>query len=234
MPDNNFEDYWGLWGLSVEEFNEILNDNENSYSGMFGYIAEVRLREQFFEGHEHVSNLGSPRDHDRNEKGDIVFDYKGKDIRIEVKSLNSQEDDIDIEYDMNGNPVYKGTVQVMASDRREITFEDGTSVESSLLEIGEFDILAVNMFEYFEDWEFMFIKNEDLPQSSTHNRLLKSNPNATYPPDRSPLPYSEDPFELIEETISSEGEIDETELDIQESNTEESNTGENACLSRYD
>jgi hypothetical protein len=222
MPGDEFLDYWDVWGLDIEEFNEILNNNENAYSGMFGYVAEVRLREQFFENDERISNLGSPRDHDRSEKGDIVFEHEGEEIRIEVKSLNTQKGDIAIREDLDGETVYEGTVQVMASDRREIEFPDGTTTKSSLLEVGEFDILAVNMFEYFMDWKFMFIKNEDISRSPTHDRLLKSNPNATYPTNRSPLPYSEDPFELIEDTISSEDETDKVGLEIEEDNSESS------------
>lgn len=222
MSENNdYVDYWNVWGLDVDEFNDIINANENAYSGICGYVAEVRAREQFFDTNEYISNLSSPRDHDRSEKGDIVFDYKGEEIRIEVKSLNTQDGDITIEQDIDGDNVYKGTAQVMASDNREITLRNGKTRTTSLLEVGEFDVLAVNMFEYFEGWQFMFIKNEDLPRSSSSERLLKSNPDATYPPDRSELPYSEDPFELIEETISSRDETDEVELNIQDPDDED-------------
>ena len=85
MSENNdYVDYWNVWGLDVDEFNDIINANENAYSGIFGYVAEVRAREQFFDTNEYISNLSSPRDHDRSEKGDIRLQGRGNTNRGEV------------------------------------------------------------------------------------------------------------------------------------------------------
>ena len=61
---------------------------------------------------------------------------------------------------------WTGRAQVDASDRREVELPDGSSVITTCLRRGEFDILAVNVFEFSQQWRFVFAKNEDLPASS--------------------------------------------------------------------
>ncbi|TKX45169.1 hypothetical protein [Halorubrum sp. ARQ200] len=204
MSDNNpdFIDYWNAWGLSPDEFNEIFNNNENVYSALFGYLSEKRVTERYFRNNEKITNLQSPRDHDTSKKGDIIFDYKGEEIIIEVKSLDTQPGDIQITDDMNGERKYMGTVQMRESDYIERTLQTGETIETSLIEIGLFDILAVNMFEYFDEYKFMFARSEDLTRSDVHPRLIASSPEAKYPPEiNEHVDYRENPFELIEEII---------------------------------
>ena len=42
--------------------------------------------------------------------------------------------------------------QVDASDKREVTFPNGTTLATTCLLPGKFDILAVNLFEFVQEW----------------------------------------------------------------------------------
>src|SRR5574341_2580520 len=55
---------------------------------ILGYIAERKLRD-LFESIPGVSDLRKDDDHDREKKGDLVVSYKGCEIRVEVKSLQT-------------------------------------------------------------------------------------------------------------------------------------------------
>ena len=52
------------------------------------------------------------------------------------------------------------------SDRRTVKFADGSSLETTLLLVGEFDVLAVNCFAFENRWFWLFARNRDLPHSS--------------------------------------------------------------------
>jgi len=59
-----------------------------------------------------------------------------------------------------------GRSQVDASDRRKVEFKDGSTLETTCLLRGEFDVLAVNCYAFNGKWEFAFALNRDLPQNT--------------------------------------------------------------------
>lgn len=61
---------------------------------------------------------------------------------------------------------FQGKFQCNASDKRAVAFPDQSKLETNLLLFGEFDILAVGLFPFREQWEFAFPLNRDLPQST--------------------------------------------------------------------
>ena len=97
---------------------------------------------------------------------------------------------------------FKGQVQCDASDKREIPLSNGESIKTTNLKVGEFDILAMGLFAFREQWDFGYMLNRDLPRS-THKAypeevrklLLK-----TLIPVELPLPANvvSDPFTLLE------------------------------------
>ncbi len=98
-----------------------------------------------------------------------------------------------------------GKAQVDASDRREVILPDGSTVTTTCLLKGEFDILAVNVFAFEDTWRFVFAKNSDLPTSSYRNyteyqrrHLLATLVEVHWPPKP---PFSEEPFTLMNEVI---------------------------------
>lgn len=191
------------WDLSFDEINELLTDNPSLRSFVSGYAAEMKCRRMWFDN-ERVSNVMKYDDHDRTKKGDIAFVYKGETFTVEVKSLQTNL----IKRDANGNLI--GKFQCDASDRREVTFRDGSSVETTCLLVGEFDLLAVNLHGFYGDWKFAFAKNEDLPRvngtrgrAKSYTELQLQNLLATTMPITDPpiAPYRMEPWSLLDELI---------------------------------
>lgn len=85
--------------------------------------------------------------------------YQGHRFVVESKSLHTHS--IRKEGD-----VWLGKAQCDASDRRSVTFADGSTLETTCLLAGEFDILAVNLFAFQDEWRFVFAKNSELPRST--------------------------------------------------------------------
>jgi hypothetical protein len=44
---------------------------------------------------------------------------------------------------------------------------NGESVETTYLLVGGFDLLAVNLLEFGQEWRFAFAKNSDLPRTTS-------------------------------------------------------------------
>ena len=182
------------WGLTEQELTEIIQQNPSMRGLMLGYIAEYKLRKMHFSD-AIFENVHKYDDHDRKKKGDLTVTYRGREFRIECKSLQTNS----IVTTARG---YKGKYQCDASDRRTITLRGGRKVETTCLQVGEFDVIGVNLFAFEEKWRFAFALNEDLPRSafrkyapSIRRRLL-----ATLMPVSWPLqaPYIESPIPLLE------------------------------------
>jgi hypothetical protein len=164
---------------------------------MFGYVAEMKLRSMWFSG-ESVTQAVKYDDHDRKKKGDLVITYRGHSFIIESKSLQTNsirrvEDKL------------FGKAQCDASDRRIINLPDGSSVNTTCLLVGEFDLLAINIFAFSDEWRFLFAMNKELPRSSyrkyteaQRQYLLASLVPVVYPPEP---PLYADPFKLLDEII---------------------------------
>ncbi|WP_166136493.1 restriction endonuclease [Nocardioides ochotonae] len=193
------------WDLSYDEINELLTDNPSLRSFVMGYAAEVKCRNMFFWDHPDVSAIYKPDDHDRTEKGDWMLTYKGHRIGVEVKSLQT----VSMRRRRDGSvmPHY----QCDASDARTVVFDDGSTVHTTALLVGEFDVVAVNIHAFEGKWDFAFCKNEDLLTmegatrgAARHYTLTQQRSliKTTQPmPFDVPPPYSRDPFVLFDEII---------------------------------
>ena len=126
---------------------------------MLGYVAELKFHDAFLE-HRAISEITKDDDHNRKRKGDRRIVYKGKELIIEVKSLQSAM------VKQLGPDEWSGKAQVDASDRRVITFHDGSTLNTTLLIKHEFHLLAVNCFAFGNKWRFAFALNKDLPCST--------------------------------------------------------------------
>lgn len=97
---------------------------------------------------------------------------------------------------------YTGAFQCDASDRREIVLDNGEKVSTTLLKVGEFDVIAAGIFSFRKQWEFGFALNEDLPRSDRYgensSHLIASLVNITYPLQP---PFVNDPIEIFEKII---------------------------------
>ena len=133
-------------------------------------------------------------------KGDISFQYKGREFKIEAKSLQTNS-----VYQEDG--IWKGKFQCDASDRREILLSNGHTVNTTCLAVGEFDIVAVSCYAFGDTWKFAFAKNSDLPHPGTRSRnvaaedreyLIKSLIDITWPLQP---PFTTDVYSLLDDMI---------------------------------
>lgn len=194
------------WDLGYAEINELLTDNPSLRSFVMGYAAEVKCKTRYFVGHPDITAIYKPDDHDRREKGDLIVTYKGERFGVEVKSIQTAS----MQPQRRSGEV-KPCYQCDASDRRAVTFADGTSVETTALLVGEFDVLAVNIHAFKGEWNFVFAKNKDLPTMEGASRgaaknytllqqrnLIRTSISIGLEPG---APYSYNPFEVFDAII---------------------------------
>lgn len=187
------------WEVTAEELTQAIDENPSLRGILFGYFAEYKLRRMWFENRPGVSDCVKYDNHDRQKKGDVVVTYKGRDFIIECKSLQTNS------IRQEGGR-WVGKAQCDASDRRKVTLKDGTSLETTCLLVGEFDLLAVNVFAFENNWRFIFAKNSDLPRSryrkyteGQRKELLASLVTVSWPPE---LPFADEPFSLLDGLLS--------------------------------
>ena len=82
---------------------------------------------------------------------------------------------------------------------------NGQKVNTTLLKIGEFDIVAAGIFGFRGKWEFGFALNEDLPRSthSSYSEEVQEQLIASLIPITWPLkePFVSDPFTLLDRVV---------------------------------
>ena len=107
---------------------------------------------------------------------------------------------LDLQTDQNAPRRVTGKVVIT-----DIKMPFGSTVNTTCLLVGEFDLLAVNLFAFEREWRFSFAKNEDLPRSKfrkytpeQREHLLASLVPVSWPPI--PPLYAE-PFQLLDEII---------------------------------
>jgi len=186
------------WDITAEELTAAIDANPSLRGMLLGYVAEFHLLKIWFQGRRNVSHFIKYDDHDRKKKGDLVVTYKKHPFKIECKSLQTNS----IQRVEN---IFVGKAQCDASDRRTVTFADGSTLETTCLLAGEFDLLAVNLFAFENKWRFTFAKNSDLPRSTyrqyteeQRSQLLASLVPVSWPPQP---PFRDEPFKLLGEII---------------------------------
>lgn len=195
------------WGLDLDDMDALLTQNPSLRSFVSGYCAEMKCGRIWFHNHPDISDLHKPDDHDRTASGDIAFTYRNQPFTVEVKSLQTGS------VKVRPDGTQTGTAQCDASDRRAITFPDGTVAETTCLLVGGFDILAVNTFAFDGQWRFLFAKNADLPRVSANAKgqgaltpaqrgllLSTSIPIVSGPPK---FPFRDEPWSLMDEIVAS-------------------------------
>jgi hypothetical protein len=187
------------WGITAEQLSKILQDNPSLRGMLFGYVAEIKLREMIGV-FPNVSYMTKFDDHDRTKKGDLYVIYQGKAFDIESKSLQTATVARD-----ETNQRWIAKAQVDASDKRTIRLPDETTMNTTLLLRGEFDILAVNCYAFENKWNFVFAENSELPTSTfpKYTQVQKENLIAslilvTWPPEP---PFYANLQELLDKMI---------------------------------
>lgn len=191
--------------ITIEEFTDIVDNNPSLRGFILGYIGEAKAKKHILTN-PNVSNVYKPDDHNRKSKGDLYINYKGKEFRIEVKSLQTND------VRQLDDDQWVGKYQCDASDSREIELPNGHTVKTTSLCVGEFDIVAVGLYQFGNTWRFAFAKNAELPRSKAHkatkkssaiseedaNFLIKGTLPITWPLS---APYTDDLFTLMDSML---------------------------------
>lgn len=191
------------WGLSTEELNEILSYRPSVRGMLMGFVAEYRLTRLWFSD-ARIHGWKRYDNHDRKRHGDFGFTYQGVPFSVEVKSLQSNSVE-HIQSLSGGEDRYIGKVQCDASDSKPKTLPNGQKLKTTCLVVGGFDLLAVNLFEFGQEWKFGFAKNSDLPRSKfkkytpvQQKYLLATSVRVTWPLES---PFRDEPFSLLGEIV---------------------------------
>ncbi len=185
------------WEITPDVLTKLLAQSPSLRGMLFGYVAEFKLEELWLQPPK-ITACFKTDEHNRKRKGDRVIIYRGKRFIIEAKSLQTST----VEYKEG---LWTAKSQVDASDRRQVTLPDGTTLATTCLVVGEFDVLAVNVYPFKNEWRFVFAKNRDLPRTSwrgytseQRQYLLATMVKVTWPPTP---PFYKDLFELLDELI---------------------------------
>lgn len=188
------------WNVTLEELDEILSSRPSLRGILMGFIAEYKVS-QLYLNDTRISRLVRYDNHDRKNLGDFSFVYKGETISVQVKSLQTKS----IRQTEKG---LEGVFQCDASDKRLVKLPSGQEIETTCLLAGGFDLLAVNIFQFANQWKFAFAKNADLPRTKSHKYkdnqeakqyLLATSIRITWPLQ---APFSDDPFKILDSIVN--------------------------------
>ncbi len=191
-------DLLNSWGITAAELSEIVAENPSMRGLMFGFVAEYKLKKEWLL-RRGITNLERPRSHDRKQKCDFTFDYRGTNVKVEVKCLDTPKVRLK-------DGIYEGTFQCNASDTTEVVLPNGRRVTTNCLVVDGFDILAVCLFAFGNRWRFAFARNRDLPRTTwrgytpaQQKYLLTSAMKISWPLQ---APYVTDLFELLDGLVA--------------------------------
>lgn len=183
------------WGITEDELDIILMERPSVRGILIGFLSEYKLQRTVFSD-PRIHKLRRYDDHDRSRPADFSFDYQGETVTVEVKSLQTASV-------RSENGGFTGRCQVDASDKGKVTLPDGSTMKTTCLLVGKFDILAVNLFEFGQKWRFGFIRNRDLPRSRhkkytdyQRQHLLATTVQVTWPLKP---PFHASPFTILRE-----------------------------------
>jgi hypothetical protein len=197
VPNERIPDLLDAWALTRRELSEIVAENPSMRGLMFGFVAEYKLKKLWLLRSE-ITNLVRPGSHDRTQKCDFRFDYRGINVKVEVKCLDTPK-----VKQVDGG--YEGQFQCNASDTTPVRLPNGTLLSTNCLVVGGFDLLAVCLYAFGNDWRFAFALNDDLPRSTgrkytpeQQRYLLASSMKISWPLR---TPFADEPFSLLNRLV---------------------------------
>ena len=154
---------------TVERLGMLYKTNPNFRAIVDGYNGEDHFK-PMVESLSGVDSIHKPGDQNRNQKGDLAFNYKNIPVSVEVKSVAKNT----IKQNLFG---WSGKAAVKSSDKKVLTFSDGSTADVAMLPRGQFTILAVCCHAFTGSWkDFQYCLNTDLPMpnSGSLTELQKS------------------------------------------------------------
>jgi len=157
--------------MTKEELCYIAENNPCVRGMITGYTSEYHL-EKMLRSIEGVTNLYKPDDHDRKKnKSDYILTYKGKTIRIQSKSIQTNSI-------REHGGIFSARVQNDASDKHDIILPNGKKVKCTNYAYGGYDILAVCLVNFTNKMNFCFKLNSEC-RPCTNSRTI-SPENSVY------------------------------------------------------
>lgn len=191
------------WQITPTELEEIIGANPSLRGITFGYVAEYKLRKLWFSD-PRISYVSKIDDHSRTKKGDLILFYRQTNVHVEVKSIQTNSI-------RQRGAHFVARFQCDASDRRRVRLPNGQEIETTCLVVGEFDLLAVNLFAFENRWVFAFARNLDLPRATSPKYTLEQQKFllATQMEITLPLqpPYEPEPFRLLDEIVQDKSRV---------------------------
>jgi hypothetical protein len=167
--------------LSKDELTSLIKEHSCVRGMISGYIAEMKFKE-IISNHSDICYYYKPKDHDRTEnKADLVCDYKNRTITIQIKSIQTNSI-------KHKDGKYIASVQNDASDKRRIVLPNNEEITTTNYKIGEYDILAVPLYVFTNEWVFAYKLNKNCRKSqskkyseSQKQYLLATTEKISYP-----------------------------------------------------
>jgi len=168
-----------LLGLTEQELLEIALENTSAMGFFEGYASESHFK-KFVQTNPKITNNYKPGDHNLVKKGDRVCVYQDTEITFELKTIITDHSvstrTIKKNIDVFGEVSYSGAFRTRGSRKRQITFSDGSTIETYNNKRGQFDAFAVCVRPFTGKWEWMYCLESDIP--SCNNSELTPIQNA--------------------------------------------------------
>lgn len=152
LAPNYLETQIGKMEVDLTVLAENAAQNPSLRSFIIGYQAEYMCKKELTRQLGiPMESMTKPDDHDRNNHGDIVINYRNKKHVIEVKCLQTKY------VKKVGEDSWIGKYQCDGSDATDIVLSNGRTVHTVAVQYGYFDIVAVGLFSFGEQWRFAFV-----------------------------------------------------------------------------
>ena len=166
-----FTDLAQKFELSEDEFKHMIahvfSNNISALAFFEGYSSEYILEKLVLDT-PHVSGCYKPGDNNTHEKGDLVASYKEVPVSIEVKNVRRRGSSTQRKPKLVTNleeQYWVGHFCTRAGRSRIVTFSDGSKSHSYNCVRGQYDVIAVNVYQFTGRQQFMYCLEKDLPST---------------------------------------------------------------------
>lgn len=167
-----FEELAKKFGVCEDQLKQMIayvfSNNISALAFFEGYGSEYIL-EKIIKNVPGVSSCYKPGDNNTEIKGDLVPLYKGVPLQIEVKNVKRKTNDIARKPKQIVNleeTYWTGYFSTRVARNRKLVFSDGSVGYSYNTLRGQYDIIAVNVFQITGKQQFIYCLEKDLPSTT--------------------------------------------------------------------
>jgi hypothetical protein len=182
------DDILESWGISPSQLTAILREHPRARAMLGGYIAREKVKE-FLASNPDVEKISEVKSAKKGPGGKaelVQVQYRGENILLRVVSLDAPGKE--------NHRTSRYVFQCKGSDTRKVRLDNGTTMQTTESPLGEYEIVAVSLFEVDQRWRFAYCRTQDL-ETNPDTGLLKMSQRISLPlRDR----YVGDAFSLFE------------------------------------